>query len=267
MLLCCGTDGLLRYRTAWQPISCPLPAPTLIACQDGIQAVLDNTEHLLWMHDRLVSVGSSIESLLLWQGCPLLLSGDTDCLTLLDADTLDPLFLSPVGVYPQDMCLLPGNIVAVCGGGAGTVLLLTLPELQLLRSIPVPGSAQRMIGLGKWLYVLCTTEDDGLRTLLCRVNLQGSRYDPLCTLPGLPGALHADQHGLWVAASETLYRFQLASHAPTQTLGGFGLIRHITSRQHQLLLSDPVLGTLWLMEPGRPPVALLEGDVGQALFI
>lgn len=267
MLLCCGEDGLLEHRGSWQPVSCPLPAPSLMTISGTRRAFLDNTEHLLWFNDQLLSVASGMECLLMWRGFPLLLSGDTDCVTLLDASAGDPLFLAPAGVYPQDMCLLPDDAVAVCGGGAGAILLMHLPELQLIRRIQVPGSAQRIILAGKWLYVLCTIEDNGLQSLLCRVDPRSCRYEPLYTLFGLPGALHINDRGLWVSASENLYRFRPGEHRPMQVFPGFGLIRHIASRNNQLLLSDPVAGSLFLLEAGRTPRHLLDGDVGQAAFL
>lgn len=267
VLLCCGEDGLLCHRNTWQTLSCPLPAPSLLCLSGDRRAIVDNSEHLLWMEDQLFSVDSGIEGMLLWQGQPLLLSGDTDCLTLLDPASGNPLFLAPAGVYPQDLCLLPGNAAAVCGGGSGSVLLFSLPELRLLRTLRVPGSAQRIACLGKWLYVLCTTEDDGLRTLLCRVDPHTGRCEPLTALPGLPGALYIDPRGLWVAVSETLYRFTPGERKPSFHLDGLGLVRHITGRQGLLLLSDQLLGTLFLLQPGKPLQPLWEGDVGQAAFL
>lgn len=267
MLLCCGAEGLLCRRDCWQALSCPLPAPSLMCPGGDHWAILDNSEHLLWMEDHLFSVDSGIERLLLWQGRPLLLSGDTDCLSLLEPAGGNPLFLAPAGVYPQDMCLLPGNAVAVCGGGSGTVLVFSLPELRLMHTIPLPGSPQRIACLGKWLYVLCATEDDGLRTLLCRADPHARRYEPLATLPGLPGALYIDPRGLWVAVSETLYRFTPGERTPAFRLDRLGLVRHITGQQGTLLLSDQLLGTLFLLQPGRPLRPLKEGDVGQTAFL
>lgn len=267
VLLCCGEDGLLEHCESWQPIFCPLPAPSLMAVSGTKRAFLDNTEHLLWLGDQLFPVDGGVECLLLWHDHPLFLSGETDSLTLLEPSSGTPLFLAPAGIYPQDMCLLPDDTVAVCGGGAGVILLMHLPELQLIRRIQVPGSAQRIIPGGKWLYVLCTIEDDGLQSLLCRVDPRTCRYEPLYTLFGLPGALHINERGLWVSASESLYRFCPGEHRPMQVFPGFGLIRHIASRNSQLLLSDPIAGSLFLLKAGCMPRHLLDGDVGQAAFL
>lgn len=268
VLLCCGADGLMAHRGAWQRLSCPLPSPCLLAAQDGAVAIADNTQRLVWLRDALFPVASGVEALLLWQGKPLVLSGDADSLTLFSpAGT--PLFLAPAGVYPQDMCLMPGGIVAVCGGAEGTVFLLRLPEMTVECRIRVPGSAQRMTWHGGFLYVLCAVEEEGLRCLLGRIHPRTGRYEALAVLPGLPGAIHTDgANRLWVAASEALYCFRPGERSPRQTLGGFGLIRHMASRDHQLLLSDPVLGALMLLEsPFHRPQTLLTGDVGQALFL
>jgi len=93
-------------------------------------------------------------------------------------------------------------------GADGSVRLLTLNDLQTVKIAHVPGNAQRIDASCGWLHVLCLMEDDGLKSLLCRVPLRGERYEPVTTLPGIPGALRADDAGgLWVAASEMLYHF------------------------------------------------------------
>lgn len=268
VLLCCGADGLMAHQGTWRRLSCPLPSPSLMAAQEGLVALADNTQRLVWLGDALFPVAGGVEALLLWQGRLLVLSGDADSLTLFSpAGT--PLFLAPVGVFPQDMALLPGGFVAVCGGAEGTVLLLRLPELTVDKRIRVPGSAQRIAWQGGLLYVLCAVEEDGLRCLLGRINPRTGRYDALTVLPGLPGAIHADSAGrLWVAASETLSCFRPGDRSPRQTIGGFGLIRHIASWERHLLLSDPVTGALMLLaSPFHHPQVLLTGDVGQAALL
>lgn len=268
VLLCCGADGLMAHHGAWRRLSCPLPVPSLLAAQAGDVAIADNTQRLVWLGDALFPVAGGVESLLLWQGKPLVLSGEADSLTLFSpAGT--PLFLALAGVYPQDMCLMPGGNVAVCGGAEGTVRLLRLPELTVEKRIRVPGSAQRIAWQGGCLYILCAVEDGGLRCLLGRIHPRTGRYEALSVLPGLPGAILADGGSrLWVAASEALYCFRPGERSPRQRFGGFGLIRHMACREHRLLLSDPVLGTLMLLEsPFHRPQTLISGDVGQAAFL
>ncbi|MGN0779966.1 MAG: hypothetical protein ACI4MJ_12495 [Aristaeellaceae bacterium] len=264
VLLCRGSGGLMVWDGTWRRLSCPLPVPTLLAARDGVTALADNTQRLVWMGDALFPVAGGVEALRLWQGKLLVLSGEADSLTLYDAQGM-PLYLAPAGVYPQDMCLLPGDMVAVCGGGEG-VLLLRLPGLQVIRRLPVPGHAQRITGRGSLLHVLCAVEEG---CLLGRIDLRSGRYEALRLLPGLPGALHTDGIGrLWAAAGERLYGFWPGTYTPRHTLGGFGLIRSIDSQSHRLLLSDPVQGALKLLHsPFQPPQVLHIGEVGQAAFL
>lgn len=266
ILALCGADGLLKYRYGWEQITCPLPSPTLLAQSGSLLAMVDVPHRLLWMGEKLFPVDPGIEALQLWQGHPLLLSGDTDCIMLLDPHSGSPLVLTPVGVYPQDMCLMPGNMVAVCGGAEGTVHLLHLPELTILRTIRVPGNAQRITWQHGWLYVLCAAEDDGLCCLLCRCHPQAQRYEPLDTLPGLPGALHGDGRGLWAAASESLYYFPDGKPPFSVQLGGFGLIRHIDCQDGLVLTTDPLMGQIRLIHREQGQV-LLEGDAQEARFL
>ncbi len=266
ILALCGADGLREYRQGWEQITCPLPSPTLLAQGGGHLAMVDAPHRLLWMGEKLFPVDGGIEALLLWQGYPLLLSGDTDCLLLLDPQSGSPLVLTPVGVYPQDMCLMPGNAVAVCGGAEGAVHLLCLPELTIFRTIRVPGNAQRIAWQHGCLYVLCAAEDDGLCCLLCRLYPQTQRYEPLATLPGLPGALRGDGRGLWAAASEMLCYFPEGSTQPSVRLAGSGLIRHIDCQDGLVLTTDPLMGQIQLIRKDRGRV-LLEGDVQEARFL
>ena len=263
MLLACGDQGLMAHQNGWRALPCPLNRVDMIARDHHRIALLDNTTHAVWTGRRIIPVDSGIESMLLWQDCLLTLSGDTDCLTLLSGTGV-PLFTTPAGVYPQDMCLLPGQrSLAVCGGADSTLRIIRLPELQEEQAIRLHGSVQRAACLAGMLYTLCTLEDDGLCCEMCRI--QGNRWQPLARWPGLPGCLHADAAGgLWAASSERLGFFRRGEyHAVT---GEFGLIRHMDSHQGTLLASDPVLGQCLLVSPRSEVHTLYAGDVQHAVF-
>lgn len=267
ILLAAGPEGLLFHGQGWQRLPCPLPCPELLARDGHRFAAVDNTSHRLWMSGSTLPVDSGVEKLLFWHDCLLTLSGDTDCLTLLDAAGA-PITTMPAGVYPQDMCLLPGGqLLAVCGGADGMLRLIALPECRVQRAIPLPGNVQRVAWWAGRLCVLCALEDDGLKCLLCAVAPQTGQVKHLARWPGLPGAIHADHHGrLWVAASEMLCCFEQGNCTPTYMQGDFGLIRHMDSHGGALLLSDPVMDTLTLLENGR--LSTLKGEnVQHGLFV
>lgn len=263
MLAACGASGLLTYCGGWQPLSCPLPFPEMLAHRGDVLAVLDNTAHAVWVGRRIIPVDSGVEAMLLWENTLLTLSGDTDCLTLFSLATGQPLLTVPAGVYPQDMCLLPGGrSLAVCGGADGLLRVIRLPELWEEQALALPGSVQRVACMGSTLYVLCATEQDGLCCQLYRV--EGGRWSAIARWPGLPGAIHADSAGrLWVAASELLCCFHQCEYRLLP--GEFGLIRHMDSRGGKLLASDPVLDALWLVEGGQTK-KLHEGNVQHGIL-
>lgn len=268
MLLGCG-EGLLEMARGWKPRSCPLKRPDLLALDQGRMAAVDNANRLMWLNGQLFPCDPGVEALCLWQSYALALSGDTDCLLLLDAASGLRLVSTRAGVYPQDARVLPGlGMVAVCGGAEGTIRLLSLPELHTLRVIPVPGSAQRLDTVGGVLHVLCATEDAGLKCLLCRVLLQSGACQPVAVLPGLPGAIRADRSGgLWVGASEYLYHLPFNCDTPDHVYGGFGLIRHLDCWGQWVLATDPVMGLCALVDGGAHKARVIyHGDVGQALF-
>lgn len=264
-MLLCGGGRLAAYREGWERVPCPLVCPELLAVSGPRLACVDNANHALWMGERMVAAESGIEAALWWHDCLLTLSGDTDCLTLIGPGG-EMLLTTPAGIYPQDMCLLPGgNAVAVAGGADGRVHFIRLPSLTDAGSLPLPGSVQRVAWGGGALYALCALEDDGLCCLLCRVSPGGGQHRALALWPGLPGAVHVDSQGtLWAAASERLCRLG-HSGGVEAVRGDFGLIRHMDSRGNRLLISDPVLEILSLVQGGRQTV-VCEGDVLHGIF-
>lgn len=268
ILLACGASGLWICREGWQRLTCPLPCPSAIAWDARRLAVLDAANRSLWTGQHVIHVDGGVETVLFWREFLLTLSGDTDCLTLLDARTGMRLITTPVGVYPQDMCLLPGaNAVAVCGGADGSLRILALPELTLRQMIRLPGSVQRVTWVDDVLYVLCALEDDGLCCLLCRVFLRTNRWETLALWPGLPGAVYADTAGhVFAAASESLCGFAPGGRVPERIPGEFGLIRCMDSRGGKILITDPVMGRCSLMQ-GNVVHPLWEGEVWDAKFI
>ena len=263
MLLACGSAGLMAHRGGWQSLPMPLDSADMLACGGGRVVVLDNAAHAVWDGAKIIPVDSGVEAMLLWREMLLVLSGDTDCLTMFSLATGEMLLTMPAGVYPQDMCLLPGGrSLAVCGGADGRVRIVRLPDLWAEREILLPGSVQRAACLGGVLYTLCALEDEGLGCQLCRIS--GRDWCTMARWPGLPGAIYGDGNGrLWVAASEALGCFRHGEYRAVP--GEFGLIRHMTSRGGMLLASDPVMDTLWQVE-GHRVRALYEGSVQQGIF-
>lgn len=268
ILLACS-QGLITPGQRSAVLPCPLRQIDLIARDPQTLAAVDVASRLLWLRGRVIPVEPGIEALMLLPcGC-LTLSGDTDCLTLRDPITGIPQLTAPVGVYPQDLCLLPGgDMLAVCGGADGTVRLLTISDLQTVQIIHVPGIAQRIAFTRGMLHVLCLTEDDGLQCLLCRITLPAGRYEPVTALPGIPGAICAEPAGgIWVCTGETLCHFSAGQHTPDRILPGFGLIRHMDWHNGELLITDPVMEICALIERSGKRHVIHEGEVHQAIFI
>ena len=264
MLAACGSSGLMSWDNGWHVLPCPLPCPEMLARRGNVLAVLDNTAHAVWTGRRIIPVDSGVEAMILWGDGLLTLSGDTDCLTLFSLATGLPQLTIPAGVYPQDMCLLPGGrSLAVCGGADSLLRVIRLPELWEEQVIRLPGSVERTACLGSVIYAPCAVEDDGLCCQLCRI--QGGRCSAIARWPGLPGAIHADSLGrLWVAASEMLCCFRRGEYRGIP--GEFGLIRHLDSQGGKLLASDPVMDVLWLAEDGHIK-KLHEGNVQHGIFV
>lgn len=259
--------GVLCWRAGWEREPCALTCPGLLAAEGERLIMADIQGRMLDLGGSTVPIDRDAERLLLWRGHPLVLSSDTNALTLLSRKGR-PLISVPAGLYPQDMCQL-GERLAVCGGTDGQVHLLTLPELFSAGDLEVPGAPQRVCRGTGGVFVLSALEEAGMRTLLLFVPMNGGKLRPMCVLPGLPGALAADeQGGVWAAAGEALYHFPQGSAAPDQTHGGFGLIRYLSVSGRWALASDPVEGMAVLADAeGEMGVRVLyEGEVGEGLF-
>lgn len=264
ILLACR-DGLLLHDGMWKRTDCPLREPGLIAQSGDSLAVVDNAAHLLW-HGQALPCPRDVEALALWQGYTLILSSDTDSLSIADRDNW--LVTARVGICPQDMCLLEDSVL-VCGGADGHVHRLSLPDLCLLQSYPVPGMAQRISAGDDAAHVLSAAGDEDMHTLLGRLDLRNGTYTEVARLPGIPGAVRGDGNGgLWAAATDRLCHFPAASTQPDAAFRGFGLIRHIDVQGNAALLTDPVAGLcVSVTRPPKPAIHVLwRGDVEQACF-
>lgn len=271
MLLACR-NGLMSWMGGWRTIACPLCHPSLAACIGAAPAAVDNRAHLLWHADTLIPCPHDVEALQLWQNYALVLSSNTDCLSIASADGW--LFTARAGMYPQDMCL-SGDDALVCGGADGLIHRLALPELLPVRTYAVPGMPQRIHAAGGTACILCTMGDEALFTRLCRLSLATGSVLPLADLPGIPGAVTPDgEGGIWAATSEGLYHLADANPRTASPLCGFGLIRQLHLIPEGLLITDPLEGQLLhlprnsasspqpLYTGGAESCALFSGDWG-----
>lgn len=264
MLLARGKQGLWRWEGTWRRVVCPLTHPMLISAG----AVADVQHRLAWDGRRVFALPPGVECML---RCPwgyLVLSGEADSLSLVDfAGQLA--VVTPAGVYPRGMCLLPdGRHIAVCGGAEGAIRLFSLPDLHLLRRIPVPGCVQQAACAGDTLCVLSLVEEGGLRCKVSLIDLDSGAERVLFTLPGLPGSVcHDGLNGWWVAASECLCRLDGQGRC-TFRQEGWGLITHMERKGTEMLLTDSVMGLCGWVDASNTDGAeiLFRGDVCHACF-
>ena len=198
---------------------------------------VDNAAHRLHHGGHSFPCDREIEALCRWQELTLLLSSDTDCLSLWDTD--GPVRTARVGVYPQDM-VVEGDRAWVCGGADGMLHVLTLPGLYPLFAIPLPGMPERIALHGQTAYVLSLLTEPAVHTALFEVDLPRQTARPIAVYGGLPGAICAMDSGLWVAAGEGLMRLPRADASAAMTIEGFGLIRRLLPHEDGVIAIDPL---------------------------
>lgn len=196
---------------------------------------VDNGAHQLHHAGQVFACDRDIEALAQWQDCALLLSSDTDCLSLWDREGL--IRTVRTGVYPQDMAVA-GDMVCVCGGSDSMLHLLALPSLQLRASYPLPGMPERIALQDSDAYVLTLLAEETVCTALFRLDLQAGKSQALLRLPGLPGAVAAADDGLWIGVSEQVLHLPYGNTEPDVIIDGFGLARRIRIEREGVVVTD-----------------------------
>ena len=144
---------------------------------------IDHAAHTLHHRDCSFPCRRDIEAMAVWRGHALLLSSDTDCLSLWDAEGL--VRLTRVGVYPQDMAIW-GDSAVVCGGADCRLHLLTLPELVDCSEIPLPGMPERICIVDDAAYSLTLMTEPDIHTLLLTLPLSTLQWRQLERFAGIP---------------------------------------------------------------------------------
>lgn len=196
---------------------------------------VDNEAHLLHMGSRVFPCDRDVEAISAWRDHALLLSSDTDCLSLWDADGL--IRTAQVGVYPQDMAVA-GNTAYVCGGADGMLHLLKLPDLYPSADYPLPGMPERVALHGDAACLLSLLADGDLETALLRLDIHNGTYLELARFAGLPGAITATESGLWIGVSEAVLHIPHGATEADLIIEGFGLPRRIDAEEDGVVVFD-----------------------------
>lgn len=266
-IILASAAGLLAWRGEWRKIPTPLAHPTLLTPCETELAVADSFSRQLYRQGRIRALPPGVVAIRSWRNQLLLLSSETNCLTLCDAHD-NPQVTSPAGIRPSDCCVC-GSFAVVCGGDDGCLHIFSLPDLREISAFPVPGCPMRVIASDGVLTGLSLLSPDPPQSLLFRFCPANADFAPVALLPGLCGALAMAADGsLWVAVGEQLLHFPLATVVPDVRLGGFGLITSLSCRQSQLLMSDSWAGRCLLMSTHAPytPHLLYAGECGACCF-
>ena len=166
---------------------------------------VDDAAHLLHFCGQVFPCDRDVEAALSWQEYALLLSADTDSLSLWDDEGL--VRLTRVGVYPQDMALQEEQII-VCGGADGKIHLLNLPDLTETAEFSVPGMPERICIAEDAAFILTLLTEPEVHTVLLRLQLPCGQWKQIQAFAGIPEAITADKSGLWIAVSEGVTRLR-----------------------------------------------------------
>ena len=200
---------------------------------------VDNAAHLLYFGGRAFPCDREIVSFHPWNTHALLLSADTDCLSLWDADGL--IRTARAGVCPQDMAVWQETAL-VCGGNDGKLHALALPSLRTAVEFDLPGIPQRLLLHNESAWVLSLLPEDEAGTALLQVSLKTADVRQIRQLTGIPGTLAADQTGLWVGTSGQALHLPFHTSSPDMIVEGIGLPERIEVYERGIALIDGLDG-------------------------
>lgn len=200
---------------------------------------IDHDAHELHFKSRTFPCDRDVEAMALWADHALLLSSDTDCLSLWDPEGL--VRVARVGVYPQDMAVT-GDLILVCGGADGQLHQLDLPGLQNRFSLPLPGMPERIAWQSGKAHVLALLTEPEIHTRLISVMPDTWQWHDRLRLPGIPGAIAATASGLWIGVSEQVLHLPDDATMPDLVIEGIGLARRIELSADGVLITDGLTG-------------------------
>ena len=196
---------------------------------------VDHARRELHHGGRVFPCDRDVEALAVWQGHALLLSSDTDCLSLWDEEGL--VRLASVGVYPQDMAVMD-TLAIVCGGADCRLHLLDLPSLSCHGEIHLPGMAERIALQDDIACILALLTEPEVHTQLILASLPAGKPHSLLTLPGIPGAIAADGDGLWLGVSGQVLHLPRGTTQPDMIIKGFEMPVKIDVLPHGVIITD-----------------------------
>lgn len=196
---------------------------------------VDDAAHLLHFGGRAFPCDREIVAALPWKDHALLLSADTDCLSLWDADGL--IRTARVGVYPQGFAV-SGDAAWICGGADGKLHQLVLPSLREAAAIPLPGMPERVCLHDDSAWVLSLLAEAEVCTALLRIDPQKAEVQEITRFAGIPGALAADEKGLWVGVTELVVHLPWGTDVPDVIVEGIGLAARIEVQPKGVLIED-----------------------------
>ncbi len=200
---------------------------------------VDDAAHLLHLGGRAFPCDREIVASARWKEYALLLSADTDCLSLWDAEGL--VRTARVGVYPQDMAVHE-DAAYVCGGADGHLHLLALPELHAITAISLSGMVERVCVHAEAAWVVSLLPEPDVHTALFRVDLQTREALEITRFAGIPGALTADKTGLWLGVSEMALHLPWGMDTPDVIVKGISLPGLIDVQPEGVIITDTLEG-------------------------
>ncbi|MBE5811830.1 MAG: hypothetical protein E7318_12995 [Clostridiales bacterium] len=200
---------------------------------------VDDAAHLLHISGHIFPCDREIVTALPWKNHALLLSADTDCLSLWDAEGI--VRTARVGVYPQNMAV-QGDTAYVCGGADGMLHLLSLPDLRKAAVYPLPGIVERVCTHAAEPWVLTLLPEPEMCTALLRIDLCTAESIEITRFSGIPGALATDDVGLWIGVTDLALHLPWATLVPDVIVDGIGLPERFNVQPEGVIITDGLEG-------------------------
>lgn len=183
------------------------------------------------------------------------LSSEADCIHACMTANGELAYAAPAGVFPRCMKIGEKGKMLLCAGGASNeAILLNVPDLVRLRTIHTRHPCFAADFWQEGLVLVCATEGEDIRTVICTLPPKALRLRKLTELPGPPAGLCVcpDELSALISTRAGLSKVDLRTGNLLWNCPEWALCMRIECAGSEALISDTLDGGIWILNHQRP---------------
>ncbi len=245
----------LNVSLEWPCVPCASPACMAVCCAKNRECLLldrENGEEI----SRMPCVPGVCG--MCFSGCGrylLQLSSEADCVHARFTQTGELCYAAPAGVFPHSMNIDRTGKNLLCAGGAiGEAYLFSVPDLLIVKTIHTRHPCFAADFWRDGLLLVCATEGEDIRTVVCTLPDRSSIPRSLTELPGAPAGVCVCPDGLtaMISTRAGLAGVNLKTGVLLWIHPEWALCTRIECRENETLISDTLDGSVWIFHHQNP---------------